>query len=245
MAENMADWQKQTGEDYRRKGLANRMGFGRSPVLLVVDFINGFTDPATPLGGDLTKEIAQTAGLMKRFRAVHLPVVYTTIVYEPDLRDAGMWIRKVPALRILKRGTGMEDIDRRVAPRPDERVIEKKFASAFFGTALDNHLRSLGVDTIVMTGCTTSGCIRASAIDAIQYGYHCAVVGEAVGDRAAGPHDSNLFDIDAKYGDVVSSADVVAYLNGLGVVGAINGSDRDDFQRWWDAPIPTSNWRDA
>jgi len=241
----MTDWQKQTGEDYRRKGLANRMGFGQHPVLLIVDFINGFTDPSTPLGGDLTKEMARTAELMNRFRAVHLPVVFTTIAYEPDLRDAGMWIKKVPALHILKRGTRMVEIDARVQPHSGERIVEKKFASAFFGTDLHNYLSGLGIDTIVMTGCTTSGCIRASAIDAIQYGYHCAVVRDAVGDRASGPHESNLFDIDAKYGDVVSSAQATDYLNGLGVVGAINGHERDEFQRWWDAPASSGDRRGA
>lgn len=231
----MNDWQHDTRNAYRRKGLGHDMGTGHYPALLVVDFINGFTDPSTPLGGDLDPEMAITARLMEVFRAIHLPVVFTTIAYEPDLRDAGMWIRKVPALGILKRGTRMVDIDRRVAPAPGERVFEKKFASAFFGTDLDRYLRSLGVDTIVMAGCTTSGCIRASAIDAIQYGYYCTVVEDAVGDRADGPHESNLFDIEAKYGDVVPSRKVMDYLNGLGTVGALGTERADDFQRWWHA----------
>lgn len=231
----MTDWRQKTGDDYRRKGLAHRMGFGDRPALLVVDFINGFTDPSTPLGGELSEEVAATKDLLSAFRRLNLPVAYTTIAYEPDLRDAGMWMRKVPALSILKRGTAMVDVDSRIPPAPGEPVIEKKFASAFFGTDLDRRLKGQGVDTVIMTGCTTSGCIRASAIDAIQYGYYCGVVGEAVGDRATGPHESNLFDIDAKYGDVVSGADVLKYLDGLGVTGQLRTDQSDEFQRWWHA----------
>jgi maleamate amidohydrolase len=236
VAETMNDWQRQTGDDYRRKGLAHRMGCGLRPALLVVDFINGFTDPSSPLGGDLSAEIEATARLASAFRHVHLPVVFTRIAYEPDLRDAGMWIRKVPALHVLKRGTRMIEVDSRIPPAAGETVVDKRFASAFFGTDLDNILSNQGVDTVVMTGCTTSGCIRSSAVDAIQYGYYCAVVREAVGDRAPGPHESNLFDIDAKYGDVVSEHDVVDYLNGLGAVGSIQPDETDAFQRWWRAP---------
>jgi len=239
----MTDWQQETGTDYRRKGLAHRMGFGTRPALLIVDFINGFTDPATPLGGDLSAEIAVGRRLLKAFRAINMPVAFTTIAYEPDLRDAGMWIRKIPALHILKRGTSMIEVDGRIPPAPGEPVFEKRFASAFFGTRLDDHLRSQGVDTVVMVGCTTSGCIRASAVDAIQYGYHCAVVADAVGDRAAGPHESNLFDIEAKYGDVVSADDILAYLNGLGVTGAIGSETADSFQRWWSANTTSAGGR--
>ena len=177
----MNESHRQTFDDYRQKGLAARCGFGARPVLLIVDFINGFTDPASPLGGPLGHEIQETGKLLKAFRGAGLPVIYTTIAYRPDLRDAGMWIRKVPALEILKQGTRMVEIDARIPPRADEMVIEKKQASAFHGTGLDAILRSRGIDTVVMTGCTTSGCIRASAIDSIQYGYHTAVVADGVG----------------------------------------------------------------
>jgi len=235
----MSERQQRTHEDYRRKGFAGRMGFGRSPVLLVVDFINGFTDPATPLGGDFSGQLAVTDRLLKAFRGSHLPVVYTTVVYEPDLRDAGMWIKKVPSLEILVRGSAMVEIDARIPPASGERVVEKKFASAFFGTDLDAYLRGLGVDTVVMTGCTTSGCIRSSAIDTIQSGYHCIVVRDGVGDRAEGTHEANLFDIEAKYGDVLMSGEVLDYLSGLDAVGGLAAEARDDFQRWWDRPTGT------
>lgn len=232
----MDDWRPSTHDDYRRKGLANRMGFGRHPALLVVDFIYGFTDPTTPLGGDFSDQVAVTGELLRAFRGVHLPVVYTTIAYEPDLRDAGMWVKKVPSLAILKRGTRMVEVDERIPPAGGERVVQKKFASAFFGTDLDRYLTGLGVDTVVMVGCTTSGCIRSTAIDAIQSGYFSIVVRDAVGDRASGPHDSNLFDIEAKYGDVVSSREVLDYLNGLTAFGGLAVEARDDFMRWWDTP---------
>ena len=230
----MADWQRETGEEYRRKGLAARMGYGRRPVLLVVDFINGFTDPSTPLGGDFSAEIAVTLRLLEAFRAERLPIVYTTIAYQPDLRDAGMWVRKVPSLAILTKGSAMVEVDDRIRPAHGERVVGKKFASAFFGTELDAHLKGLGVDTVIMAGCTTSGCIRSSAIDAIQSGYFSIVVRDAVGDRAPGPHESNLFDIDAKYGDVVSSGDVLNYLRSLSADGGLAAKAQTDFRRWWD-----------
>ena len=131
-------------------------------------------------------------------------VVYTTIAYEPDFRDAGLFIKKVPSLSILLKGSPMVEVDRRIAPLPGERVVEKKFASSFFGTDLAGYLKGLGVDTVIMTGCTTSGCVRASAIDSLQYGFLTVVVREGVGDRPEGTHEANLLDIDAKYGDVVS-----------------------------------------
>ena len=229
----MDDWRQQTREDYQRKGFGVRAGFGTTPVLLLVDFINGFTDPTTPLGGDLTGQIAATKRLLTECRAQGLAVVYTTIAYEPDLRDAGMWIKKIPSLEILTKGSPMVEIDERLRPLRGERVVEKKFASAFFGTDLDAYLRGLGINTVVMTGCTTSGCIRASAVDSIQYGYYTVVVGDAVGDRAKGPHDANLFDIEAKYGDVIPSHEVLTYLRSLRGTGGLATKANDDFRRWW------------
>ena len=111
--------------------------------------------------------------------------------------------------------------------------MSKKYASAFFDTRLDMELRGLGVDTVVMAGCTTSGCIRASAVDSMQYGFHTVVVRDAVGDRAQTPHEVNLFDIDAKYGDVVSSGEVLGYLRGLGGRGGLGATADDEFRRWW------------
>lgn len=229
----MNDWQKGSRADYERKGFAGRSGYGKSPVLLVVDFINGFTDPSTPLGGNFAWEINATRQLQEAFRRGKLPIIYTTIAYAPDLRDGGIFVKKVPSLAILQRGSPLVEVDQRIRPAPGERVIEKKYASSFFGTDLDMHLRSRGIDTIIMAGCTTSGCIRASAIDSLQYGYHTIVVREAVGDRAAGPHEANLFDIDAKYADVVPLAEALEYLGAFAASVEFAAKAQDDFDRWW------------
>jgi len=235
----MEDWRQATRDDYQRKGLAVRAGYGAAPALLVVDFINGFTDPSTPLGGDFSRQLLVTGQLLFEFRQRGLPIVYTTIAYDEDLRDAGMWVRKIPSLAILLRGSAMAEVDERVRPRPGEYVVEKKFASAFFGTDLEAYLRGRGVDTIIMTGCTTSGCIRSSAIDSISRGFYTIVVEDAVGDRAEGPHQANLFDIDAKYGDVVTSQEATSYLRSLTAAGDAGAKARDDFQSWWNRETGT------
>ena len=229
------DWQATTGAEYERKGFSSRSGYGTRPALLVVDFINGFTDPGTGLGGDYGAQLAVTAKLLKEFRARALPVFFTTVAYEPHLRDGGHFVAKVPALSILVKGSDWVKVDERIRPRPSEQVVLKKYASAFFDTRLDMELQGLGVDTVVIVGCTTSGCIRASAIDSMQNGFHTVVVRDAVGDRAQTPHEVNLFDIDAKYGDVVSSRDVLEYLRGLGQRGGLGATAGDEFQRWWNS----------
>ena len=229
----MAEDHQETAEDYRRKGFMNRSGYGTKPALLVVDFIYGLTDPTTPLGGDFSKELAVTADLLETFRAAQLPIVYTTIAYEPGFEDGGVFVKKIPSLKILEVGSKMVDVDNRIRPRPDEYVALKKYASAFFNTDIDAYLKARSVDTIIMTGCTTSGCIRASAIDSMQYGYLTVVVEEGVGDRAQGPHDANLFDIDAKYGDVVSVDEVNSYMKSLATNQEVGAQVLEDFNKWW------------
>ena len=229
------DWRAVTGAEYERKGFSSRSGYGTRPALLIVDFINGFTDPGTGLGGDYGAELAVTAKLLDEFRARALPVFFTTVAYEPHLRDGGHFVAKVPALSILVKGSDWVNVDERIRPRPSEPVVLKKYASAFFDTRLEVELHGLGVDTVVIVGCTTSGCIRASAIDSMQNGFHTVVVRDAVGDRAQTPHEVNLFDIDAKYGDVVSSRDVLEYLRGLGERGGLGAAAGDEFQRWWNS----------
>ena len=149
------------------------------------------------------------------------------------MRDAGQFFVKIPALAIMVKGSEWVKVDERIRPLPSERVMVKKYASSFFDTRLDMELRGLGVDTVVIVGCTTSGCIRASAVDSMQNGFRTVVVRDAVGDRAQTPHEVNLFDIDAKYGDVVSSGDVLEYLRGLGRSGGLGATADDEFQRWW------------
>jgi maleamate amidohydrolase len=229
----MNDWAKDTLEDYHNKGFASRSGYGTSPALLIVDFIVGFTDPTSPLGGDFSSELAATKSLIDVFRADNAPIIYTTIEYDSDFKDAGVFIKKVPSLSVLLRGSPMCAIDERIKPQFDDYIVSKKYASSFFGTNLDTQLRMRGVDTVVITGCTTSGCVRASAVDSLQYGFHTIVVREAVGDRAQGPHEANLFDMDAKYADVVSTGDVIKYMKNNQDKAGDERRSTDDFQRWW------------
>ena len=197
---------------YAKAGLGQAVTLGRRPAVLVVDFSCGFTDPECALGSDLTAQVEATRRLLDAAREKGLPVIYTTIGFEPSLKDGGLWMQKVPALGVLQVGSTWVDIDPRLDPREDETVILKKGASGFFGTNLASVLISQAVDSVILCGATTSGCIRATAIDLLQYGYPTLVPRECVGDRAQAPHDANLFDIQAKYADVVSLDEALAYL---------------------------------
>lgn len=197
---------------YRSKGLAGRVGFGGHPAVLVIDFIIGFTDPASPLAADLGAELEATLGVLDAARKKAAPVFFTTTSYDEDMSDAGIFPLKVPSLAQLKRGSRWVEIDPRLHRRPSESVIEKKYASAFFGTSLASDLGALGVDTLIITGCTTSGCVRASVVDALQNGFRAIVPRQCVGDRSSQQHAANLIDIDGKYGDVVDLAEVLGHL---------------------------------
>lgn len=199
---------------YEKAQLGQSVTLGSRPAVLVVDFSCGFTDPACPLGSDLTAEVEATRRLLDLARARGIPIVFTTIAFEPSLRDGGLWLQKAPALAELQLGGHWAEIDPRLGAREDETVIVKKGASGFFGTNLASVLVSQGIDSVVLCGATTSGCIRATAVDLLQYGWPTLVPRECVGDRAQAPHDANLFDIQAKYADVVSVEEAVAYLEG-------------------------------
>ena len=200
---------------YDEKGIGNRVGFGSRPCLLIVDFARGFTDPASPVGAPLDAEVAATAEVLAVAREAGALVVFLTTGYNPDFRDGGRFVEKVPALRVMVVGSPWVEIDDRLRPREGEHVILKKFSSGFLGTNLGLLLTSQGIDTVIIAGCSTSGCVRAAAHDACSYGYRAIVARECVGDRAQAPHEANLFDINAKYADVVSKVEVIAYLRGL------------------------------
>jgi nicotinamidase-related amidase len=203
-------------DEQRYDGFHGRAGFGQSPALIVVDMNVGFTDPASPLVCDLEGVVDAIRRLLDEARRADIPVVYTTVSYsDGDRRTAATFIDKVPALLTLEAGSRWVEIDPRIAPRPDEPVLNKLFASAFFGTPLASLLASAGCDSLIVTGASTSGCVRATAVDALQHGYRPIVPREAVGDRNPDAHEANLYDIDAKYGDVVSVDDVVAHLEEL------------------------------
>lgn len=198
---------------YEERGLGGRQGAGRRPALIVVDLNRGFTDPSSPLHCDADAAVEATARLLVAAREAGCPVAFTTLQYdESGKRVAKAFIDKVPSLLTLAPGTPWPQIDERIAPRPDEPVMMKLFASAFFGTPLAPMLAAAHCDTVVITGASTSGCVRATAVDGMQYGYRVIVPREAVADRAPGPHEANLFDIDAKYGDVVSTDEAIELL---------------------------------
>jgi maleamate amidohydrolase len=195
------------------EGFHGRAGFGEKPALVVVDVNRGFTDPASPLVCDLDDCVAAIARLLEAFRRAELPVVFTTVCYDDFGRQAAaVFIEKVPALLVLEPGSEWVEIDPRIAPVEGEPVLSKHFASAFFGTTLASVLASAGADTVVVTGASTSGCVRATALDAMQHGYRVVVPREAVGDRNQAAHEANLYDLDTKYADVVSVEDVLAEL---------------------------------
>jgi maleamate amidohydrolase len=202
-------------EVYAKARLGESVTLGSRPAVLVVDFSCGFTDPESGLGSDLTAEVEATKRLLDGARPRGLPVIFTTIGYEPSLKDGGLWLQKAPALADLQVGGRWVEIDPRLEPREGETIVLKKGASAFFGTNLAAILISQAIDSIVLCGATTSGCIRATAIDLLQYGFPTLVPRECVGDRAQAPHEANLFDIQAKYADVVSLEEALAYVESV------------------------------
>ncbi len=198
------------------EGFGGRGGSGSRPALVVVDMTLGFTDPESPLACDLEGPVENIAKLLAVAREARIPVVFTTVAYkESDRLTAAAFIEKVPALLTLEVGTRWAEIDPRIAPRVSEPVLNKLFASGFFGTPLGALLTAAGVDTLIITGASTSGCVRATAVDALQYGFRPVVPREAVGDRNPDAHEANLYDIDAKYGDVVAVEDLLIYLKGV------------------------------
>jgi nicotinamidase-related amidase len=205
-------WGADVSAFYRDRSFGGRVGFGESPALVVVDMAVAFNDPTYAIGADQTSAVEAIARLLPLVRERGLPVFYTTSSFEPGAADAGIRIRKVPSLRELELGSPAVAIDPRLEPHEGDVALTKKAPSPFFRTGLHELLVDLGVDTVIVTGCSTSGCIRAAACDGASYGYHVIVPRECVADRAREPHLANLFDIDAKYGDVVSTYEVIAYL---------------------------------
>ncbi|WP_142861071.1 isochorismatase family protein [Salinigranum halophilum] len=205
---------------YERASMDTRVGYGTTPALVVVDLQVGFTDSESPLGGDLTGVVDRTNDLLDAAHDTDVPVVFTRIVStHPDHADFGIWQAKIPRLDTLKAGSRWVDIDERLHRADEDHVLDKRQASAFHETELASMLVAWGVDTVVVTGCTTSGCIRATVVDACAHGYRTIVPGEAVGDRAPEPHESNVFDMDAKYADVRPVGEVADYLRGADVDG--------------------------
>jgi maleamate amidohydrolase len=195
----------------------NRLGFGKKSVVLVIDLLKGYTEPGAPLyAPGVVRCVKEVPELLTAARKAGVGVIHTRVLYNPvNFEDGGVWIRKAPVLKALVPGNLYAEFCDEVVPPKGETVIVKNYASCFFGTSLAATLTAQGVDTVIITGCTTSGCIRASAVDAVQNGFRPIVVRECVGDRHDDPHNANLFDINAKYGDVISKAEALAYLKSL------------------------------
>lgn len=209
---NAANEYNRLRAEFKEKGLGGRMGFGSRPALVIVDLIRGFTETQSPLASNLDTQVEATQRLLALARKVGLPVVFSTVAYDADLQEAGKWIKKIPSNNWLVEGSQWVEVDERMDRRDNEMLLVKKYASCFFGTDLAARLISRDVDTVILVGCTTSGCIRATAVDSCSYGFNTIVVEEGVGDRADLPHLASLFDIDSKYGDVVSLEDASTYL---------------------------------
>jgi nicotinamidase-related amidase len=195
------------------RGMGHTIGFGEQPAVVVIDFIRAFTDPGMPLGAELDAELEQTVRVLDAARARSLPIFFTSVAYEdPDLADAGIWAIKISAQATLRADTPNVELDPQLRRTASEPLLRKKYASAFFGTDLLTRLTRLRVDTLLLAGCTTSGCVRATAVDGLQNGFRVMVIREAVGDRFRASHEQSLFDLHAKYADVVSVDEVLRYL---------------------------------
>jgi len=179
-------------------------GIGNSPALVVVDMCRGFIDPSSPLGFECDELIEANIRLVNKFREKNLPVIFTTTLYRDEF-EASVFRSRLPDLNILKPGSEEISFLETLSPNKDEKLIEKKFASAFFETSLANHLNQIQVDSVIVSGVTTSGCVRATALDSLQNNFLTIVAEDCVGDRDLNAHQANLFDLQAKYADVLHS----------------------------------------
>lgn len=203
---------------FKQRGFGKKIGFGISPAILVVDFINAFTNyhnSEMVLASNLDQQLLETNRLIDASRSQGIPVLFTTVSYDDDLKEAGIWALKQSGTKTLKAGTEGVEIDYNLHVLEKDSIVVKKYASAFFGTDLASRLVSQKIDTLIITGCTTSGCVRATAVDGISNGFRPIIVKEAVGDRSEKAHEQSLFDLQAKYADVESIDSVLTYFDFL------------------------------
>nr|WP_298929923.1 isochorismatase family protein [uncultured Erythrobacter sp.] len=202
-------------DDNYAKAYGQKAGFGLKPALIMVDFVEGYFDPECDLYADPADALASALRVREAAHKAGIPVILTNVVYHPSAMDGGRFYDKAKPLRYFLEGSPMGEWPKGLEPKASELIISKQYPSAFFGTSLASTLTSLGVDNVILTGLTTSGCIRASCVDSMSHGFITTVVREAVGDRHVAPHEANLFDMNAKYADVVSEAEIAAHLETL------------------------------
>ena len=190
----------------------NRIGFGKRPALLLVDFVQAYFEPTCDLYAGVEEALSSAVRVRDEARAARVPVIYTNVVYQKHALNGGRFFQKAKPLRYFLEGSPMGAWPAGLGVSEDELVVSKQYPSAFFGTSLASTLTTWGIDTLLITGLTTSGCVRASCVDACSHGFIPIVVREACGDRHEGPHEANLFDMNAKYADVVSEQEALAYL---------------------------------
>ena len=209
-------------DNYARAGYHARQSWGSRPALLLVDFARAYFDPDSPLfGGEGCRAALDHAiRLRDAAREARIPVVLTEVRYAPGGADGGAFYAKVPALSCFEAGRDTQRPAEGLEPGEGDLLVTKQYPSAFFGTALEATLRWLKVDTILLAGVTTSGCVRATCVDAVSHGFVTVVVSDAVGDRAQGPHEANLFDMSAKYADLATTEEAAAWLASLPAEGA-------------------------
>jgi len=200
--------------DYARAGFGQGLPWGTRPALVLVDLIRAYFEPGAAFYMGSDECLTAAARVLGVARQAAIPVLFTRVEYDRDGISGGLFVRKIPALRRLVAGDPLGEIMPEIAPGDREIVVVKQYASAFFGTSLAATLRTLGVDTLIITGVSTSGCVRATAVDALQHGFVPLVVRQAVGDRDPGPHEAALFDLQAKYAEVVDEDAVLAWLGG-------------------------------
>ena len=201
------------GENYAR-AYGGRLGFGKRPALILIDLVLGYFDKECDLWADCDDALQSAIRLRDAARAAGIPVIYTNVVYHPKALDGGRFFQKALPLRHFLRGSKWGEWAPGLTPSEDELVISKQYASVFFGTSLASTLTTMGIDTVILTGVSTSGCVRASCVDANSHGFIPIIPRAAVGDRHPAPHEANLFDMNAKYGDVVSEGETLQYLAG-------------------------------
>jgi len=198
-------------ENYRG-AFDGSLGFGKAPALILVDFVAAYFVESSPLYAGVEDELASALRIRDAARAAGIPVIYTNVVYQKGGADGGVFYRKVPALESFEAGNPLGRWAEGLEPADGELVISKQYPSAFFGTSLAETLKKRSIDTLIITGVTTSGCVRATCVDAMSYGFVPIVVADACGDRHTAPQEANLFDMNAKYADVVDEHTVIEHL---------------------------------